>query len=84
MKNEEIHEMILDLLTATAENVSANHWINAIHENKFEDLTNKIMSIVDVAIGIQDPPQNATIDELDQKIHDIISAKKPTVKIDTK
>ena len=38
-------EKVYELLKQNAENVSANHWINAIHEDKFEDLSHKIVKL---------------------------------------
>lgn len=38
-------EKVLELLKLYAENVSANHWVIAIHEDKFENLAVEIVKL---------------------------------------
>ena len=38
-------EKVNELLDRYSENVSANHWINAIHENKFKSLAEDIVKL---------------------------------------
>jgi uncharacterized protein with NAD-binding domain and iron-sulfur cluster len=46
MVNEEtLIEKVYDLLKRNAENVSVNHWVNAIHEDKFERLAGEIVEL---------------------------------------
>ena len=42
---EELIEKVEELLQKNAENVSANHWINAIHEDKFSELAPEIVKL---------------------------------------
>jgi hypothetical protein len=51
---EELIENIEKLLKKHAENVSANHWINAIHEDKFSDLAQEISDLFKDNIPLPD------------------------------
>ena len=44
---EEKIELIEELLEKYTENVSVNHWINAIHEDKHADLAQEIVKLFD-------------------------------------
>ena len=45
--DEEKIELIEELLEKYTENVSVNHWINAIHEDKHADLAQEIVKLFD-------------------------------------
>lgn len=48
--DNELLEKVEDLLRVSTENVSANHWIPAIHEDKHESLAKELVKLLSIHI----------------------------------
>ena len=73
---EELKEKIYELLKNNAENVSANHWVNAIHEDKFFNLSEEIVKLFIQHVSISLPSGDDVVNVCIKQINDRIAGTK--------
>lgn len=59
--DNELLEKIEDLLRISTENVSAYHWIPAIHEDKHEGLAQELVKLLDIHNVVKSLPNDEEV-----------------------